>query len=509
MFYPPDSLASSQPLREPLLRVIATHSNGPSPANSPRVPDTPRWRRASRKSLSILLVVIPILVFGGLIFRTCQFLTSHDTVPYLPPSPVASRSTPAPVSSRKDAAIFKRCQKDDGARLPELKKVYSWRAQGQRAADDIAVLTQLSVERLSMLRLQCRVWTKEINAVVYVPHMKDFGVISDDVPPLNGTSLSSVAHLVDNFYRELESDKTSQCRLNMELVVEDFETWDDPAWSLYPTNSLRNRALMMAKGDAVLLLDVDFLPSRSLSTMYSGAKYQELMDVLDKKLAYVLPAFETTNSGTEGVLLAKRIAVDGKSSVVDAFVSHDVVGFQVDQYSPGHGPDNFEAWVNASAPYRIRYRKGYEPYLLMKREFVPWFDERMRGYSRNKIVQVNLLAEQLGVGLLGHDEGFVVHAPHAKASNFKATKDSGQWETLLDLYIEIRRDISLGEFVPVVSFADKKRWCAKAVAANDQRAVIKKKLQAKRVRRAAKREAGRAIRAGRSGLVAQSIDQPP
>ena len=113
------------------------------------------------------------------------------------------------------------------------------------------------------------------------------------------------------------------------------------------------------------------------------------------------------------------------------------------------------------------------------------------------------------VGLLGHDEGFVVHAPHAKASNFKATKDSGQWETLLDLYIEIRRDISLGEFVPVVSFADKKRWCAKAVAANDQRAVIKKKLQAKRVRRAAKREAGRAIRAGRSGLVAQSIDQPP
>ena len=451
--------------------------------------------------MSIFIVLVPILVFAGLIFRTCHFLTSHGSLPYLPPSPVASRTIPVPTSNRKDVKIFKRCQDDASANLPELKRVYTWRAPGRREDDDIAILTQLSVERLSMLRSQCRVWTKEINAVIYVPHMKDFGVISDDVPALNGTALSSIAHFVDNFYRELESDKTSRCRLNMELVVEEFETWDDPAWSLYPTNSLRNRALMMAKGDAVLLLDVDFLPSRSLGTMYSGAKYRDLMDILDKKLAYVLPAFETTNSGTEGVLLANHVAVNGKSSVVDAFAKRDVVGFQVEQYSQGHGPDDFEAWINATSSYRIRYQKGYEPYLLMKREFVPWFDERMRGYSRNKIVQVNLLAEQLGVGLLGHEEGFVVHAPHAKASNFKATKTSGQWEILLDLYIKIRRDISLGEFVPVVSFADKKKWCPKTVGAREQERVIKEKLKAKRARREAKLKAGRAGRVGRNGVI--------
>lgn len=443
--------------------------------------------------------MVSVFVFAGLIFRTGQFLIRYDSLPYLPPSPVASGTTPAPSSNRKDAKIFKRCQVDAGAKLPELKKVYAWRAPGQRAEDDIAVLTQLSVERLSMLRSQCRVWTKEINAVVYVPHMKDFGVISGDVPALNGSSLAGIAHLVDNFYQELEKDETSNCRLNMELVVEEFETWEDPAWSLYPTNSLRNRALMMAKGDAVLLLDVDFLPSRSLSTMYSGAKHRELIDVLDKKQAYVLPAFQTTNTGSEGVLLANRVAVDGKSSIVDAFSTQDVIGFQVDQYAQGHGPDNFSEWVNATSPYRIPYQKGYEPYLLMKREFVPWFDERMRGYSRNKIVQVNLLAEQLNVGLLGHEEGFVVHVPHAKASNFKATKTSGQWETLLDLYIEIRRDISLGEFVPVVSFADKKKWCPKMVAAQDVEAVVKGKLKEKRARRAA-REDSRLRRRDGGGL---------
>ena len=110
----------------------------------------------------------------------------------------------------------------------------------------------------------------------------------------------------------------------------------------------------------------------------------------------------------------------------------------------------------------------------------------MRGYSRNKIVQINHLAEQLGVGLLGHPEGFVVHSPHEKASNFKATKTSGQWEALLDLYITIRRDISLGEFVPVVSFAEKKKWCAKSVDSKDLSIIIRKKLKAKRAKRAAK-----------------------
>jgi hypothetical protein len=433
---------------------------------------------------TFLFIALLIILGAGYIRFYVQFYGNYDSSPS-----TASRSL-APVLStnRRDAKVFQRCQHDPKAKLPNLKKVYAWRATGPRVVDEIALLTQLSVERLSMLRSQCRIWPNELNAVVYVPHMKDFGVISDDVRALNGTSLEDIAHLVHGFYQDLQKD--GRCRLNIELVVEEFNDWDDPTWSLYPTNSLRNRALMMARSDAVLLLDVDFLPSRELAEMYTGSRYQDLMDVLDRKVAYVLPAFETKNSGTEGVMLANRVATEGKGSMTAAYDAGDVLGFQVEQYSQGHGPDDFPKWAKATEPYHIRYKKGYEPYLLMKRAYVPWFDERMRGYSRNKIVQVNLLAEQLGVGLLGHDRGFVVHSPHEKASNFKATKTSGQWENLLDLYIHIRRDIALGEFVPVVSFAKKKKLCGRTDSAADLRAVIRKKIKAKRARRAAKLQRG-------------------
>jgi hypothetical protein len=334
-----------------------------------------------------------------------------------------------------------------------------------------------------MLRSQCRVWKKEINAVLYVPHMKDFGVISDEVTALNGTSLEEVGHLVDHFFRDVTKEKR-HCNLNLQVVVEEFDDWLDPTWSYYPTNALRNRALMMARTKAVLLLDVDFLVSKELSDLYDSKKrFANLMDTLDQKVGVVLPAFETANMGSEGVLLAQRIAFEGKDAMVAAYQRGDALAFQVAQYSPGHGPDDADRWVSTSTTYPIQYQKGYEPYLLMRRDMVPWFDERMRGYSRNKIVHINHLAEQLGVELRVHERGFVVHVPHPKASTFRKTKENGQWEVLLDLYIKIRRDISLGEFVPVTSFAKRKRLCSKTVNAESLSRLIRKKLKIKRQKR--------------------------
>ena len=265
------------PLREPLLRVQV--SNGPSPAGSPRlVPGSPRsgWI-VSRKVVGFIVTLLAGLVFCTFIYTTVSFYSvygdssSSTAVPSSSSSSASasSASTAVPSSAlaatrpgpddrtrapsrqaRQDAKVFQRCQHDPKAKLPDLKKVYSWRARGRRAHDGISVLTQLSVERLSMLRAQCRVWPAELNAVVYVPLMKDFGAISADVPALNGTSLTDIAHLVDQFYQDLQSDPSGHCRLNMELVVEEFDDWEDPTWSLYPTNSLRNRALTMAKSEA-------------------------------------------------------------------------------------------------------------------------------------------------------------------------------------------------------------------------------------------------------------------
>ena len=38
------------------------------------------------------------------------------------------------------------------------------------------------------------------------------------------------------------------------------------------------------------------------------------------------------------------------------------------------------------APYDITYCRRYEPWGIIDRRLMPWFDVRFRGYGRNKIV---------------------------------------------------------------------------------------------------------------------------
>ena len=36
--------------------------------------------------------------------------------------------------------------------------------------------------------------------------------------------------------------------------------------------------------------------------------------------------------------------------------------------------------------------QGYEPYIIVSRRFVPWYDERFRGYRKNKVQHLLHLA---------------------------------------------------------------------------------------------------------------------
>ena len=47
--------------------------------------------------------------------------------------------------------------------------------------------------------------------------------------------------------------------------------------------------------------------------------------------------------------------------------------------------------TSAQEPYQIEYCKRYEPWGIISRRLMPWFDERFRGYGRNKIVFVAAL----------------------------------------------------------------------------------------------------------------------
>lgn len=450
-----------------------------TPAGTPRQPRSPRYRRTI---FDILFYISFLMVIGFISYTTLRFNLYQDTETF-----EVERSTPA--ERLKEAKFYQPCQLYKGYDLPRLQKIHTWNSRRKVSPHSISIVTQLSLERLSMLRSQCRIWTDRISAVLYIPYMADFGVISEDVRAVNGSSIQDVAVFVESFYQTLE--KEGQCALDLQLVLEKFERWDDPNIGLYPFNAVRNRALMMVENDVVILLDADFLPSQELSHMYrQHDSYSALWDVLDSKTAYVLPAFQTSNNGIDGINIAKNAAVHGKDDVVDAWHDGTVEGFQLEQYSAGHGPTRYEQWLTAQEPYSIKYEKGFEPYIMVARKYVPWYDERFRGYSRNKIVHLTHLADQLGVQMQVHDRGFVIHTPHMKASTFSRTKESGQWENLLDLYIEVRRDISVGEFVPVTSFA---KHCPKVVKAENLIKIIKKKLKMKREKRIARQKSRKDI----------------
>ena len=42
-------------------------------------------------------------------------------------------------------------------------------------------------------------------------------------------------------------------------------------------------------------------------------------------------------------------------------------------------------WFETNISYRIPYEEGFEPYVLVQRRFVPWYDERFKGYRKNKV----------------------------------------------------------------------------------------------------------------------------
>ena len=145
-------------------------------------------------------------------------------------------------------------------------------------------------------------------------------------------------------------------------------------------------------------------------------------------------------------------------------------------------------WFETSISYRIPYEEGFEPYVLVQRRFVPWYDERFKGYRKNKVGAVGsaLLAAaggrawwrhagscklarprchhhhhsthththrpclhprahrrrppppppqvvhlmhmfRLGVEFASTPHGYVVHSPHPVANSWNTTQATGFW----------------------------------------------------------------------------------
>ncbi|KAL3159015.1 hypothetical protein ABBQ32_011016 [Trebouxia sp. C0010 RCD-2024] len=339
------------------------------------------------------------------------------------------------------------CTDETVAALPQLKLEQLWKPSRSGFDTDVTLVTQLSLESLSMLQNQCELWSGPIAAVAYMPLVKGKLVSMDDAA-LNGTTVEEQKTKLAAFYASVTH--AGPCRMTLELVSEEVPS----AYlsTLYPFNALRNHALLLVRTEVVLLLDVDFLPAEELSRIFSGRQeYQSTLVYLYNNAVIVLPAFETLQGAAEGQSLALQLAKGDKDSMMEAIVDRKVRQYQVSEYEKGQRATDYATWLSSSAHYTAKFEEGFEPYIISARKNVPWYDERFRGHGRDRIVQTLNMAGFVSFAV--HPTTYVVQQPHPLSASTHFARGTPKFQELIQTYAQIRGSILAGEYEPVSAFS--------------------------------------------------------
>jgi len=196
----------------------------------------------------------------------------------------------------------------------------------------------------------------------------------------------------------------------------DFHIVYELSKRLYPANHLRNVALINARTDFVLTLDVDFIPNRDLHKQLKKVA-RDLPS--SKKELFVIAAFESD-----------AVFPSTKAELLEADITKI---FQVHYYKGrhAHSPTNYEKWYTTDEPFHIQYEYSYEPYYLIRRKLCPLFDERFIGYGNDKSSHAYELAVA-GFTFTVLPDPFIIHKNHPTPA-WRENQGSGEaWQLWMD-----------------------------------------------------------------------------
>lgn len=77
--------------------------------------------------------------------------------------------------------------------------------------------------------------------------------------------------------------------------------------------------------------------------------------------------------------------------------------------------------------------QGFEPYVLVSKTKVPWYDERFTGYLGNKILHTQTMV-YWGFGFAVHPNVFLVHYPHSDSNHQTLVKSTGLQQEVTDIF---------------------------------------------------------------------------
>lgn len=285
----------------------------------------------------------------------------------------------------------------------------------------VALLTQLSVDRLDSLVSLAAVWQSRISAAVFVRTLDELRALQRGYhaePLLSG--LVSVHVLIGR------SDEK------------------------YPVNQLRNIALQhVQQAEFVLMVDVDFICNPGMSgelnalaaRLWDSGNYPS-----DDRLTAVVPAFEVL----EGIEMPRdKETMRSLYYAMQAFQVHYFKGVHAHQVT------DYARWMETpqAIEYEIFYDYLYEPYVLLRREECPWYDENFIGYGNDKASHAYELQAARFRFLVAPDS-FIIHRDHGEPAWRADQSSSESWETWWNFVRQIREEYpSFQQIIPAWLYA--------------------------------------------------------
>ncbi|KAH8021022.1 hypothetical protein HPB51_011801 [Rhipicephalus microplus] len=242
-----------------------------------------------------------------------------------------------------------------------LGKVRASSSKKRHLNKDVALVTQLSMDRLPVLEHTLQLWEGPVSLVIYVP--------------LKGGK-------VDGDWQKLYVQKKLQ---NLKLHPDSHVSlaYGVSGSGDYPINALRNAAIKQTNCEYLLTADADFQPSPDFHKHFLLSTRRCL-----RRLC------ETPQGGT----LRRE---EGESD------------------PESHQSTDYWKWYRTDKPYVVQtFSDKYEPYLVLKNTAqLPPYDERFTGYGMNKITHVTELFAA-GYVFLVLPHVWLVHVPHKPSSYF-------------------------------------------------------------------------------------------
>ena len=272
----------------------------------------------------------------------------------------------------------------------------------------VALLTQLSVDRVPALLRLARTWRGPISAAVLV---------------------RTPAELAE-LYSAYLAHPLLQSHVTFHVCVET----DDRA--KYPVNLLRNVAMRHEFLEFVLMLDVDFVGNEAMQ--------QELQDVVAAvwdgerareggRFLAVVPAFEMEGFVDEADVPREKARMARLYERMEARQVHYLKGVHA------HQPTHYARWMMPQQQqfYEISYDYLYEPYYVVRRAECPWYDQRFVGYGNDKASHAYEMAAA-GFQFFVAPRSFIVHQDHGEPSWRADQSSSASWE----MWFEFIRDMA-------------------------------------------------------------------